>query len=68
MLIEKSTRGEGQSKFTCDRCEVNLTTETRRGVYIQQNNRMPKKHWDLCGKCFASLKRGIEKGKNRRHI
>lgn len=62
MLIKKDNSCNGKSMFMCDRCKTELTTETRRGIYIQHDRRMPKKRWDLCLKCFAALKRGIEKG------
>ena len=62
MLVEKDGSGKGRTLFKCDRCNKYLTRENRKGIYVQENKLMPKKQWDLCIRCFAALKRGIEKG------
>ena len=62
MLVKKDYSRNGQSEYTCDRCNKKLTTETRKGIYIQHDRRMPKKRWDLCITCFTKLEKGIEKG------
>lgn len=66
MLIKKDLTSKGQSRFTCDRCKIDLTTNTRRGIYVQHDKRSPIKKWDLCLSCYGKLKRGIEKGVSKR--
>lgn len=62
MLIEKNSFDRKNSKFICDRCKNNITVETRYIVYIQVYKENPRKAWDLCERCYTSLKRGITKG------
>lgn len=64
MLVKKDCSCKGLSKFMCDRCKTELIAENKRAIYVQYDKYSPKKRWDLCLKCFSSLKRGIEKGKN----
>ena len=63
MLVGIDYKCRMMTKYKCDRCNARLTVETRKAIYVLENKGSPKKKWDLCLKCYASLKRGIEKGK-----
>ena len=62
MLVKKDYSCNGRSRYKCDRCNIEITTDNRRGIYIQHDRRSPSKKWDLCMSCYGKLKRGIEKG------
>lgn len=61
MIIFKSTTNK-EHIYKCDRCEAKLETSTEivYSIYVR-STKNPKKKWDLCKKCYSSLKRGIEK-------
>lgn len=65
MLISKDNTGKTKAVFSCDRCKVNIEVENRYIIYIQTYKNYPKKAYDLCEKCYNSLKRGISKGVQR---
>lgn len=63
MLMEKDGTGKGRTLFKCDRCNKKVSRENRKGIYIQERSFSPKKAYDLCNRCYAALKRGVENGK-----
>lgn len=52
-----------KSTYSCDRCKVPLTNETRNSLYKGGHYEAPKKKWDLCDRCYRALERAIAKGK-----
>lgn len=63
MFVEKDYRGRTETKYMCDRCKTDLTTDTRRAICVQEpRTTTRKKKWDLCPRCYKLLCRGIEKG------
>lgn len=63
MLVELDYTKNRKTKYKCDRCDADLTPDTRYAIYVQEPKRTYKKKWDLCIRCTRALKRGIEKGK-----
>lgn len=63
MLISQNKFNKKQSVYKCDRCNEQLSIETKVAVYIGLPSRTPKKKWDLCKKCYGALVRGINKNK-----
>jgi hypothetical protein len=65
MLAGIDYTGKIKTKYTCDRCETGITTDTRTAIYVQEPKGRAKKMWDLCPSCSVALERGIKKGKKR---
>lgn len=63
MLIEMGYARNQQTRYTCDRCNIEMMSKERHAIYVQKPLSTAKKRWDLCPTCYAALKRGIEKGK-----
>lgn len=63
MLVSQNKFDKKQSVYKCDRCNTQLSIETKVAVYIGLPSRAPKKKWDLCFRCYRSLIRGINKNK-----
>lgn len=61
MLIKKDLKDKRRSIYECDRCKRRTMTENNIQIYTRENTSIIKQ-WDLCERCFSSLKRGIEKG------
>ena len=51
-------------KYYCDRCnrEISFEDYTLKRVYIEHRKNTKKLMFDLCNRCYGSLRRGIEKG------
>ena len=65
MLVNKNIWDRKQSVYSCDRCKAPLNYETKIAIYVALPSRQPRKKWDLCGKCYKALVKGIEKLKDR---
>lgn len=62
MFVGIDYKKRTRTKYMCDRCKTQVVAETRKAIYVQENKGTARKKWDLCLKCYAALKRGIEKG------
>jgi len=62
MIVHKDYKDKLNSVYKCDRCKVALTIENKVAIYIGTHKKNIKKKWDLCGRCYRLLVRGIEKG------
>ena len=51
--------------YLCDRCKTKITITNKYGISVSKGRGVSKKTWDLCGKCFRALERGIAKGVNK---
>lgn len=50
--------------YKCDRCNSNITIETRYQLAISKPNESTRiKYADLCPRCMKALHRGIKRGK-----
>jgi len=63
MILKIDRIDKNKSVYTCDYCNKTMSIEERKGIYVTNNIRQPRKKWDLCSTCFKMLERGIEKGK-----
>lgn len=62
MLIEKNRQNRTKTIYECDRCGDMITMQDNVRIFIQKfNDKVPKKRWDLCRKCYKMLVKGIEK-------
>ncbi len=67
MIIEKYYNNNGKTIYECDRCKkvIDTSKENRIRVHTQisQNSKYKNLNsWDFCERCYAALKRGIERG------
>ena len=62
MLIGVNKFDRNKSKYTCDRCKIELLAEERFVICVGHKFKAPKKKWDLCKKCYRAFAKAIEKG------
>ena len=65
MLIKKDLKDKRKSIYECDRCKKRTTRDNNVQICIKENQ-VAKKKWDLCTRCFQALRKGIEKGVQRK--
>ena len=63
MITNKSTNKYAKSKYLCDSCLVELTTENR--FVISRNT---KKKYDLCKDCWRKIRIIVEKHKLKKEV
>lgn len=66
MLVSVDCTGKKGSIFECDRCKKRIHAKVeykyRITVYKTPRDYAKTNSWDLCGRCYRALCRGIEKG------
>lgn len=62
MLVKINKQDKTKSKYKCDKCRKQLSTDTRYTIYIKEpNSDKVKKIWDLCESDYEKIKKFIMK-------
>lgn len=67
MILKMSYTGKDNTVYKCDRCKRIIDTGKDRRIRIAAQISTHSKYktlnsWDFCERCYAALKRGIERG------
>lgn len=55
MLISQCYQDKNKSKYTCDKCKINIRIKNMYKIYVQAPEEKITKKWDLCTKCYEKI-------------
>lgn len=65
MFIKTNGKEHLKGIYNCDRCQSELTSINRYGIFVAVGAAASRKKWDLCSSCYRKLCKGIAKGEKK---